>query len=220
MLRGAALGLALALAIVEARAQQGVSLVRARDVAPNVIEDMRYAGANNFTGAPVPGYEAGRCWLLAPAARALAKAARAARDRGLRLVVHDCYRPQRAVAAFLRWAQEESAQSTKAAYYPNVAKSALFAEGYIGRFSAHARGTAVDVSLRGIDGAPLDFGTPFDFFDPQSATAANVSTRARANRMTLKSIMESAGFRNYAREWWHYSIAIAGAPARDQPVVD
>lgn len=194
--------------------------MRARDAAPGIVEDMRYATANNFTGARVPGYDTGRCWLLKPVADALAKAVRAAEAEGLRLVVHDCYRPQRATAAFVRWAQDAKSEATKAAYYPNVAKSALFAQGYIGRFSSHSTGTAIDLSLQRADGTALDFGTPYDFFDPRSATAANVPAQARANRMKLKSVMESAGFRNYAREWWHYSFAVSGAAARDIPVRD
>ena len=38
---------------------------RLADVAPEIKQDMRYAGANNFTGHPVPGYGAPRCWLRA-----------------------------------------------------------------------------------------------------------------------------------------------------------
>ena len=69
--------------------------------------------------------------------------------------------------------------------------------------------------MRRDDGAALDFGTPFDFFDPKSATAAAVSASARANRQKLKSLMEAAGFRNYAREWWHFGYPAAGPKAFD-----
>ena len=34
-----------------------------RDVAPGIAQDMRYAGANNFTGRPLPGYDAAECVL-------------------------------------------------------------------------------------------------------------------------------------------------------------
>jgi D-alanyl-D-alanine dipeptidase len=194
-------------------------MVRARDLAPGIVEDMRYATANNFTGVRVPGYDAGRCWLLKPVAEALAKAAEIAEKSALQIVVHDCYRPVRATAAFVRWAEDPGEQSTKNTYYPNVAKSALFAQGYIGRFSSHSTGTAVDLSLQRNDGTPLDFGTRYDFFDPRSATAAkDISQEARVNRLKLKAIMEGAGFRNYAREWWHYSISVSGSSARDEPV--
>ena len=34
-----------------------------KDVAPNIIQDMRYYGSHNFTGNPVPGYKIPECWL-------------------------------------------------------------------------------------------------------------------------------------------------------------
>ena len=35
-----------------------------RDVDPTIQQDMRYAGADNFTGRPVPGYDAPECVLV------------------------------------------------------------------------------------------------------------------------------------------------------------
>src|SRR6476469_11204112 len=32
-----------------------------RDVDPTIIQDMRYAGANNFVGRPLRGYQAAEC---------------------------------------------------------------------------------------------------------------------------------------------------------------
>ena len=48
------------------------SFVYLRDIDPTILQDMRYAGSNNFTGAPVTGYEAAECVLVRPAAEALA----------------------------------------------------------------------------------------------------------------------------------------------------
>ena len=42
-----------------------------RDVDPTIQQDMRYAGADNFTGAPVPGYDAPECVLVRQVAEAL-----------------------------------------------------------------------------------------------------------------------------------------------------
>ena len=42
------------------------------DVAPDIVVDMRYAGADNFLGRPARGYGDGRCLLTKEAARALA----------------------------------------------------------------------------------------------------------------------------------------------------
>jgi len=130
---------------------------RLSDIAPGVAQEMRYAGSNNFTGAPVPGYRAAQCWLRLDAARALAAAQAEARAKGFDLVVYDCYRPRRAVAAFVDWSKNDD-EKTKPAYYPNVEKRELFAQGYIAEKSGHSTGLAVDLGVKG-----WDFGTPFDF---------------------------------------------------------
>ena len=50
-------------------------------------------------------------------------------------------------------------------------------------------------------------GTPFDFFDPRSHTNAKTVTKEQhENRMYLKKVMEENGFKNYAEEWWHYTL--------------
>ena len=41
------------------------------DVDPSIEQDMRYAGPNNFTRQPVPGYDAAECVLVREAAEAL-----------------------------------------------------------------------------------------------------------------------------------------------------
>jgi zinc D-Ala-D-Ala dipeptidase len=188
----------------------------------DVVEDIRYAGPNNFTGRTVPGYERPICWLRRETAEALARVAAhfgAAEQGRYRLIIYDCYRPQRAVDAFVAWAKDEADAETKAAYYPSIRKPDLLGT-YIGTRSGHSKGVAVDVGL--IDrasGAALDFGTPFDFFGPESAMAARISRSARANRRRLKSAMEQVGgFRNYPGEWWHYSLDLPGAKAFDIPI--
>ena len=78
--------------------------------------DIRYAGANNFTGVRVPGYEAPSCCLLAPVAKALAEVEQDLRA-GLRL--YDCYRPVRSVQAFMAWVNDPRELSRKAQQYPD-----------------------------------------------------------------------------------------------------
>ena len=82
--------------------------VRLADVAPSIRQDIRYAGSNNFTGRPVPGYAVAECWLRKEAALALATAQTDALKQGLKLVVYDCYRPQRATNAFVKWANDDA----------------------------------------------------------------------------------------------------------------
>lgn len=195
--------------------------VRLADVAPGIRQDMRYAGAHNFVGRPIVGYESPACWLRREVAQALAATARDLDKRHWRLVVYDCYRPERAVAQFLAWAGDASEQSTKAEFYPRTPKAKLFALGYIARSSSHSRGIAVDVGAEALDPAgkavPLDFGGGFDLFDQTSWTASTaIPVEAMANRKTLVAAFAAHGLVNYAREWWHFSLAgAAKAPAYD-----
>ena len=189
-----------------AMAEPPSGLVSLADVAPAIVQDMRYAGADNFMGRPVPGYARADCWLTPQTAQALARAQANAAREGLSLIVWDCYRPPKATAAFAAWARDPADQARKADYYPVLDKAELFARGYIGARSVHSLGAAVDVGLTR-DGQTLDFGSGYDLFDPRSATASRaVLPLAQANRARLKRIMESAGFANYAREWWHYGL--------------
>lgn len=98
-------------------------------LAPDVLQDMRYHGANNFVGRPVAAYDAPRCILSEPAARALQAAQAELRPQGMVLKVFDCYRPQAAVDDFVRWGRDVADQKTKAAFYPDVPKQALFQRG-------------------------------------------------------------------------------------------
>lgn len=185
-------------------------LVDIRSLVPDMSLDMRYAGPDNFVGTRVEGYAASRCYLRQQAAEALAKVERGLREQGLRLHLFDCYRPARAVAHFMRWASDANDQETKARYYPNLEKQALLGE-YIARVSGHSRGATVDLTLmdcRVGTCMALDMGTEFDFFDVRANTdAAGLSDVQRSNRKQLLLAMEQQGFRNYPKEWWHFTFA-------------
>ena len=169
---------------------------------PSIRYEIRYAGQNNFIGGPIDGYEKPLCLLSNEAAAALEKVQAAVQKEGLKLKVFDCYRPQRAVNHFVRWAKYLNDTRMKNIYYPNVQKKNLFKEGYIAARSGHSRGSTVDLTIEG-----LDMGTPFDFFDPRSHTDSHdVNITQHANRMYLKTVMEENGFKNYSEEWWHYTL--------------
>src|SRR5262249_55409568 len=123
-----------------------------RDVAPTILQDMRYAGPANFTGKPVPGYDAAECVLKRNAAEALKQAQTNAEKRGFSLKVYDCYRPVRAVRAFLAGASAPEDGRSKG-YYPHLRKSQL-APAYIASRSSHSTGVAVDVTLVPAASAP------------------------------------------------------------------
>jgi D-alanyl-D-alanine dipeptidase len=124
-----------------------------RDVAPSIAQDMRYAGADNFTGRPLPGYGAPECVLRRDVAEALRSVQADLEKQSLGLKVYDCYRPTRAVRAFARWAQGADDGATKR-FYPTLEKRMLFALGYIAAHSVHSTGSAVDLTLIELAASP------------------------------------------------------------------
>ena len=198
-----------------------------RDIDPTIRQDMRYAGPYNFTGKPVDGYDAPECVLVRQAAEALKKVQAELRAKGFMLKVYDCYRPARAVAAFVAWAKLPDDPTAKATWYPNLTKGDLF-PGYIATRSGHSRGATVDLTLvpagdepkgspvtgpctapqksKAPDGS-LAMGTTFDCFDGKStAFASNITAEQHANRVMLEDAMRAQGFEDYSMEWWHFTF--------------
>jgi zinc D-Ala-D-Ala dipeptidase len=237
---GACLVLGAALAIPPAAVAQSLApagFVYLRDVDGTIPQDIRYAGVHNFTGRPVTGYDAAECVLTKAAALALKGAQQALAARGLSLLVWDCYRPLRAVTAFMQWIAAGDARM-KAEFYPATEKRDLVPRGYVATRSAHSRGSTVDVGLApaGIGHVPawdpaqplqpctapkgvrfedgtVDLGTGFDCFDERARFAhSGVGATARSNRALLREIMVRHGFRPYEGEWWHFRLGAEPYP--------
>jgi D-alanyl-D-alanine dipeptidase len=215
-----------------------------RDVAPAIIQDMKYAGPDNFTGARLPGYDAPECILREPAARALQHVQAELEPQGFSLKVYDCYRPARAVRAMRAWADDGNPEDPTKRFFPRLRKPYLFSLGYIATRSNHSMGNAVDLTQVPLprmpaadfdplgnygacigpasDRAPddsIDMGTGFDCFDLRSHTAAaDIATEAKRRRALLVNAMERRGFRNYAREWWHFDYSGDGSGYYDFPI--
>ncbi|MGV9255156.1 M15 family metallopeptidase [Streptomyces sp. NPDC003697] len=200
-------------------------------VDPTIIQEIRYFTPHNFVGERVDGYRQPLCILTRPAAEALHQAQRQLLRRGYTLKVYDCYRPQRAVDHFVRWAQDLGDQRMKGEFYPDVDKTRLFQDGYIAEKSGHSRGSTMDLTLVKLPAKPtppytprmplvpcyapraerfpdnsVDMGTGYDCFDTLAHTLdPRVQGQQRANRLLLKSTLEALGFVNLAEEWWHYT---------------
>lgn len=200
-----------------ARTMGEAGLVDIRTLVPDLSQDIRYFGSDNFVGARVDGYEAPRCWLKREAAQALARVEATLRREHLRLRVYDCYRPARAVARFVRWLDDAADTRTRDRFYPGLDKAQLRGT-YIAPVSGHSRGATVDLTLLQCDGRdagclPLDMGTPFDFFGFRAHTdSPKVTARQRANRHRLRTAMAAEGFLNLPEEWWHYRLDPEPAP--------
>ena len=180
-------------------------LVDVQSVDSTIRVDVRYAGANNFTGARLPGYDAPRALLRREVAVALGRVQARLRTGGLGLLVFDGYRPVRATLAMVDWAKR-------------TGRVKLLDDGYIARRSRHNQGVAVDLTLADpASGTQLDMGTPFDTFS-EAAHTANAVGRVLHYRQLLVRAMESEGFTNYEKEWWHFSYPVAGAVPFDKVI--
>ncbi|MFJ5262650.1 M15 family metallopeptidase [Streptomyces sp. NPDC088387] len=221
---------ATATATQEPKAPDG--FVALRTVDPTIIEEMRYVTPHNFVGEPVDGYRQPLCILTRPAAQALHKAQRKLLRQGYTLKVYDCYRPQRAVDHFVRWAEDLDDQAMKREFYPSVDKTRLFIDGYIAEKSGHSRGSTVDLTIVKLPALPtrpyvpgeplvpcyaprserfpdnsVDMGTGYDCFDTRSHTLdPRIQGKQRANRLLLKTTLEDLGYVNLAEEWWHFTF--------------
>lgn len=208
------------------------------DVDPTIIQEMRYFTPHDFVGERIDGYRQPMCILTRDAAEALHKAQLSFLRQGLTLKVYDCYRPQRAVDHFVRWAEDLSDQRMKAEFYPLVDKTRLFEDGYISAKSGHSRGSTMDLTLARLPAFPtrpyhpgeplkpcygpqserfpdnsIDMGTGFDCFDTLAHTLdPRIQGRQLKNRLLLKNGLERAGFTNLPEEWWHYTLRSENFP--------
>ena len=200
------------------------------EVAPDILQDMRYVTANNFIGNPIPGYKNGVCIVTRPVAEQLKKAEAEIKTKGYTLKVYDCYRPKQAVEYFYKWSQNPKDQRQKASFYPRENKKELFNRGYIALSSGHTRGSTLDLTLVKLGGSPkklpktqlsrcydkssnyldddsIDTGTRFDCMDVSANIHySNLSATQKKNRKLLQKLMISHGFKPYLYEWWHYTL--------------
>ncbi|CAO5677925.1 MAG: D-alanyl-D-alanine dipeptidase [Holosporales bacterium] len=155
--------------------------------ADNVLLDLRYATANNFTQKKV--YEKPICYLHKDAYEKLKIAIEIAASLGLGLKIFDAFRPQ--------FAQQK--------LWDHTPDPTFITDPQKG--SHHTRGVAIDLTLVNFSGKELDMGTPFDDFTPQSFHGnLDIAPYALQNRLTLLGIMSTAGFDFYKNEWWHYQL--------------
>ena len=225
----------------QARDMLPPGFVYLRDVDPSIAQDIRYASSDNFTGRPLPGYNAAECVLRREAAEALKRVQADLGRQNLSLKVYDCYRPTRAVRAMESWAHNGDESEATRRFYPSLRKRNLFALGYIAAQSRHSTGTAIDLTVIKLPAAPaprfdpaarygpctgpaakrapdnsVDMGTAFDCFDTRSYLASSaIAPEQRRWRNLLNAAMRRHGFSNYFREWWHYSFSVAEPRAYD-----
>jgi D-alanyl-D-alanine dipeptidase len=219
-----------------------------REIDPSIIQDVRYAGVNNFIGRPLHGYGAAECVVKREVGLRLKAIQQDLAKRKLSLKMFDCYRPARAVADMVAWSKngQKNGHETAAErrFNPAFSKEELFRLGYIATHSQHSTGAALDLtlvdltadnsavfepnkayadctaaaSMRPPEGS-IDMGTGYDCSDVKAHTASRAITPIQRRwRNELVAVMARQGFVNYSQEWWHFSLPGVGTAAYDFPI--
>jgi len=167
------------------RSQPGADLVDVQQVIPDIVVDLKYATADNFTGQVL--YEVPRCFLRRATAERLARVQARLRKQGLGLKIWDGYRPRS-----VQWKMWKLVPDSR--YVADPRKG-----------SRHNRGAAVDVTLVDSTGRELEMPTGFDDFTEKAhRDYQGCSETARRNRALLEAAMTAEGFVPLPTEWWHF----------------
>ena len=174
------------------------TMVALRNINSSIRQDMRYAGPDNFTGRPLPGYRRRECYLQRAAALALKRVQADLAAQGLSLKVYDCYRPTRAVAGMARWAATCMRRRTRAGSIRRSTRRICSRLATSPSHSAHSRGVAVDLT---IVPRKARLRRP-SIRTPHYGSCAGPASRARAGRQPRHghraSIVSIAKARTYA----------------------
>jgi D-alanyl-D-alanine dipeptidase len=182
------------------RGAEQADLVELVDVIPDILLDIRYATANNFTGEVI--YPVACCFLVRDAALALKHVQQDLRPLGYRLKVFDGYRPLSAQQKFWEILPD-----------PNYV-----ADPTVG--SRHNRGYAVDLTLVDRNGDDVAMPTDYDDFTERAhRDYLAVPVEAIGHREILETVMVRHGFIPFPTEWWHFDFrGYEGKPNLDVPL--
>ena len=162
------------------------ALVRVTDYIPDIVVDLKYATADNFTGHKI--YDFTEAYLRYGTVQKLKKVQEELRELGLSLKIWDAYRPTAAQFTFWEICPDDT-------YIANPYKG----------FSSHSRGNAVDVTLVTAEGEDLRMPTEFDDFSTLASRHYEAWDKEAGNNvMLIEWLMAEYGFRVYEGEWWHY----------------
>jgi D-alanyl-D-alanine dipeptidase len=155
---------------------------------PDIVLDIRYATANNFTGERI--YTLSKAYARKPVAESLKKIQAELKAQGLGVKIFDAYRPYKATVKF----------------YEVYGDTTYVASPYRG--SRHNRGCALDLTLIDIKtGKELKMPTGYDSFSKAAWPSTPVKDPViKQNRALLIRVMEKHGFKVNSSEWWHFDF--------------
>lgn len=179
-----------------------LGLVDIETLTKDIPVSLMYARDDNFTGK-VMYHDLTRAYLHPEAARALLKAQ--AKLKSLRpdltLKVYDAARPMSVQQ--IMW--DVVKDTDKQIYVSNPARGG----------GLHNYGLAVDVTLCDVaTGDTLTMGTHIDYFGKRAQVRhemtfladSTLTQEAYENRLLLRNVMTSAGYKVLLSEWWHFNF--------------
>jgi zinc D-Ala-D-Ala dipeptidase len=193
-----------------------------RESDPTIIQDIRYAGANNFVGRPLKGYDAAECVVTREVGLKLKAIQEGLAGRKLSLKMLDCYRPVRAVADMVAWSKDGQKSGQKnlketaadRRFNPAFSKRDLFRLGYVATHSQHSTGAALDLTLVDLK---ADNSAAFDPNKTYADCTAPAETRAPEGSIDmgtgydcsdLKAHTASAAVTPAQRRWRNALVAV------------
>lgn len=172
---------------VPAEPPEDADFVRVLDWIPEMEQDLKYAGTDNFTGERIYPFWDG--YLRYGTVKKLQRASDMLAEQGYRFKLWDGYRPVSA-----QWKLWQVCPDSRYVANPE--------QGY----SSHSRGNTVDITLVDQEGRELDMPTGFDDFTARAdRNYSDCSDSQADNARLLEQTMEACGFSGYFGEWWHFA---------------
>ncbi|MFM6946080.1 MAG: M15 family metallopeptidase [Flavobacteriales bacterium] len=177
-------------------------LVDVQSINPDIQIDLKYRTTDNFLKQRLY-FSIDRAYLQQDVATRLAKVQHALTKLkpGYHLLIFDALRPV-SVQEKMWKALDTIVPVERAKFVSNPKNRSL-----------HNFGAAVDLSISDENGKLLDMGAGFDdirkiaypCLEDSFARAGQLTTQQLSNRLLLRKLMQSQGFRQLPTEWWHYN---------------
>lgn len=179
---------------------ESIGLVNIAEADSSIAIDLMYTRADNFTGKVL--YEdLHEAYLHPDAMKGLLQAQQELKKHhpAYRLIVYDAARPMSVQQQMWNVVKGTS----KYIYVSNPARGG----------GLHNYGLAVDISILDKAGRPLPMGTKVDHLGPEAhitneaalVQSGKITKQEQANRLLLRNVMRTAGFRALSSEWWHFN---------------
>jgi len=177
-------------------------LVDVQAVNSNILIDLKYTGPDNFLKQRLY-FSINKAYLQKDVALRLSRVQQALEKKhpGYHLLIFDALRPVSVQQKM--WDALDSIVPVERAKFVSNPKNR----------SLHNFGAAVDISIQDANGKLLDMGAGFDDIrkiaypnlEDSFFRAGLLSSQQLSNRLLLRKLMQSEGFRQLPTEWWHYN---------------